>query len=173
MKASDQITIVEPRISTPAWRSASPKKRKTRSPKTSPKSRAANLAMSPSEASQSRGVIKRRFTCRSLDHRDLGVGREQRLGEDVVEGEDPEEGDHDGLVDRPPDALGAARGGHPLVAADDRDDRAEQRRLDDRPPEVGRRGVRQQRREERPERRLEAERREHAAEDPEDDREDV
>jgi hypothetical protein len=60
MKASDQITIVEPRIRTPAWRSASPKKRKTRRPKTSPKSRAANLAMSPSEAIQSRGVVSRR-----------------------------------------------------------------------------------------------------------------
>ena len=34
MNARPQITIVEPRIRTPAWRSASPKKRKTRPAKT-------------------------------------------------------------------------------------------------------------------------------------------
>src|ERR687883_1856387 len=58
MNASDQITIVEPRIRTPAWRSASPKKRKTLRPKSSPKSRAANFAMSPSDATQSRGAAR-------------------------------------------------------------------------------------------------------------------
>src|SRR6266550_7815030 len=72
---------------------------------------------------------------------ELGVGGEQGLGEDVVEGPDPREGDHDRLVDRPPDARGAARCRHALVAADDRDDRSEQGRLHDRAPEVGDGGV--------------------------------
>ena len=53
------------------------------------------------------------------------MGREQRLREHVVERADPQERDHDGLVDGAPDALGAAGGGHALVTADDRDDRAE------------------------------------------------
>ena len=53
-----QMIIVEPTIRMPAWRSASPKKRNTRSPKTSPNTRAENLAMSPSEAIQSRGAAR-------------------------------------------------------------------------------------------------------------------
>src|SRR4051812_6421822 len=149
MKQSDQITIVEPTISTPAWRSASPKYLKTRSLKISPHMRDENFTMSPKEATQSRGTASQPgITPYSLDHADFGMGREQRLGEDVVEREDAEEGDHDGLVDRSADALGAARGGHPLVRADDRDDRPEQGRLDHRPPQVDGRRVRQQGREE-------------------------
>ena len=84
-----------------------------------------------------------------------------------------EEGDHDRLVDGAADALGAAGGGHALVTADDRDDRAEQRRLDDRAPQVGRRGVVEEGRPERAERRVVDERREHAAEDAEQQRVDV
>src|SRR5215216_2466533 len=53
------------------------------------------------------------------DHRDLGVRGQKGLGEDVVEGEHAEEGNHHGLVDRAADALSAAGGGHALVAADD------------------------------------------------------
>src|SRR5438270_816548 len=56
MNPSDQITSVEPRIRIPAWRSASPKNRRTRPPNTSPKSRAANFAISPRLAIQSRGT---------------------------------------------------------------------------------------------------------------------
>ncbi len=53
MKIRPQITIVEERISTPAWRSASPKKRSTLSEKTSPTMREQNLTISPKEAIQS------------------------------------------------------------------------------------------------------------------------
>src|SRR4051812_29353049 len=176
MKQSDQITIVDPTIRTPAWRSASPKYRKTRSRKISPKTRPENLTMSPNEATQSRGTAIQpgtRRPPRSLDHADLWVGGEQGLGEDVVEREDAEEGDHDGLVDRSADPFRAPGRGHALVGADDRDDRPEQGRLDDRPPQVDRRGVRQQGREERPQRRPERERGEHAAEDAEQKRVDV
>ncbi len=52
---SPQMTTVEETISTPAWRSVSPKKRNTRSPYTSPTTRAMNPPMSPAEASHSRG----------------------------------------------------------------------------------------------------------------------
>src|SRR3954465_11969539 len=96
MKQRLQMTIVEPTISTPAWRSASPKNLKTRPRKISPKTRAENLTMSPNEATQSFGTASqpgiRRFPPRrppapprSLDHRDLGVRGEQRLREHVVE----------------------------------------------------------------------------------------
>src|SRR5215211_292267 len=102
MKASPQITSAEPRIRMPAWRSASPKKRKTRPLKTNATTRAQNLAMSPKDAIQSLGTesqvppirrapplpVSRCAPCPSLDHRDLGVRREQRLREHVVEGED-------------------------------------------------------------------------------------
>src|SRR5688500_13131692 len=71
----------------------------------------------------------------------LRMRRQQRLREDVVEGEDAHEGDDDGLVDGAADAGGAAGGGHPLVGADDGDDRAKEGALDDRAPEVGDRGV--------------------------------
>src|SRR5918992_4348904 len=102
MNARPQITSAEPRIRMPAWRSASPKKRNTRPLNTDPITLAANLAMSPNEAIQSRGTLSQvlpisqraRGTCersRSLDHRDLGVRGQQRLREHVVEGEDAEE----------------------------------------------------------------------------------
>jgi hypothetical protein len=56
MKIRPQMTRVEERISTPAWRSASPKKRSTRRPKTSPTTREQNLTISPKVAIQSRGT---------------------------------------------------------------------------------------------------------------------
>ena len=56
MKTRPQMTSVEERIRIPAWRSASPKKRKTRSEKTSPRIRPANFAISPNEPSQSCGT---------------------------------------------------------------------------------------------------------------------
>ena len=56
MKIRPQMTRVEERISSPAWRSASPKKRKTLRPKTSPTTRPQNLTMSPNDAIQSRGM---------------------------------------------------------------------------------------------------------------------
>src|SRR4051794_1916169 len=120
MKQRLQMTIVDPTIRTPAWRSASPKKRKTRPRKISPKTRAENLTMSPNDATQSFGTAiqpgissrtavgglrtARRppalcpLASRSLDHRDLWVRRQQRLREDVVEREHPEERDDDRLV---------------------------------------------------------------------------
>src|SRR3954447_7562045 len=140
MKQRLQITIVEPTIRTPAWRSVSPKNLKTRPRKISPKTRPKNFVMSPNEASQSLGTaIQPGISAaprRSLDHADFGMGGEQGLGEDVVEREHAQERDHHRLVHRSTDALGAAGRGHPLVTADDRDDRAEQGGLDDRTPEV-------------------------------------
>src|SRR5262245_41922963 len=95
MNARPQITSAEPRIRMPAWRSASPKKRKTRRLKMSPTTRAQNFAMSPNDEIHSFGTLSQvspisrrtRGACErsgSLDHRDLGVGGEQRLREDVV-----------------------------------------------------------------------------------------
>src|SRR3954470_20550384 len=104
MKHSDQITIVEPTINTPAWRSASPKYLNTRPRKISPNARPPNFTMSPNEATQSRGTaiqpgtrgLPRSSSARvlgggraanwptraamyeSLDHADFGMGREQR-----------------------------------------------------------------------------------------------
>jgi hypothetical protein len=101
------------------------------------------------------------------------MGREQRLREDVVEREDAEDRYDDRLVDGAADPLGAARCGHALVTTDDRDDRPEQDRLDRRSPQVGGTRVRQQRGEERAERRLEGQRRQHAAEEAEQQRVDV
>src|SRR3712207_2912497 len=101
MKARPQMTSAEPRIRIPACRSASPKKRKTRRLNTSPTTRAQNFAMSPKEAIQSRGTLSQSVPISrssSLDHRDLWMSGEQRLGEDVVEREDPQELDHDPLV---------------------------------------------------------------------------
>src|ERR671915_204416 len=145
MKARPQITSAEPRIRMPACRSASPKKWKTRPLNTSATTRAENLAMSPNEAIQSLGTLSQvlpisqraRGACEcslSLDHRDLGVGGEQGLGEDVVEREDAQELDHHALVHGSTHPFGAARGRHPLVTGDDRDDRSEQGRLYDGPP---------------------------------------
>src|SRR3954447_23090615 len=106
MKQRLQITIVEPTISTPAWRSASPKYLNTRRRKISPKTRPENLTMSPNEATQSRGTASQPGTSApSLDHRDLGVGGEQRLGEHVVEREHAQERDHHRLVHRPTHTL--------------------------------------------------------------------
>src|SRR4051812_27863050 len=110
--------------------------------------------MSPKVASQSRGTANQSMftsagrpaprsattvrhpasldrSLRSLDVQNLRVGGEQGLREDVVEGEHAERRDHDRLVDGAADARGAAGGGHALVTADDGDDRAEQRALQD------------------------------------------
>src|SRR4051812_13840900 len=129
MKQSDQITTVDPTISTPAWRSASPKNLKTRRRKISPNTRAKNFVMSPKEASQSRGTASQpdmplqsavgsgRWAEQSLDHRDLRMRGQECLREDVVEREHAQERDHDGLVDRSAHPFGAAGRSHPLVAA--------------------------------------------------------
>src|SRR6266849_2420593 len=141
-------------------------------------------AISPSEASQSRGSASQPGIARapaapgvgsteempeakprarycgretrrrrnSLDHADLGMRREQGLREDGVEGKDAEEGDHDGLVYGAADAGGAAGGVHPLIRADDGDDRAEERAFKDRAPKIRDRGVVKERREEAAER---------------------
>src|ERR1700693_281864 len=129
MNTRPQITSVEPMIRIPAWRSASPKNLNTRRPKISRKTCAMNLTSSPNVSTQPLGVATS-SPMRSLrDGGDFGVGGEQCLGERVVEREDPVERDHDRLVDRLPHALSATRRSHPLVTANDRDDRAEHRRL--------------------------------------------
>src|SRR5918996_308020 len=118
MKARPQITSAEPRIRMPACRSASPKKWNARPLNTSVTTWAENLATSPRDPISSFVVDSqvRPISRRSLDHRDLGVGGEQGLGEDVVEGEDAEELDDDALVHGAPHALRASGRGHPLVA---------------------------------------------------------
>src|SRR5687767_15775139 len=115
MNTIPQITRALPKIRIPAWRRASPKKWNTRPLKMSPKAWPQKRMMSPSEATQSRGTasqpirkdsrppsaVRRRPTADgrpcsggpSSDHQDLGMGGEQRLGEHVVEGPDPREGD--------------------------------------------------------------------------------
>src|SRR5919106_6074139 len=144
MKARPQITRAEPRIRMPACRSASPKKWKTRPLKTSATTRAENFAMSPKEEIQSLGTLSQvlpisqdpplRPACadpHSLDHRDLRMGCEQRLREDVVEREDSEELDHHSLVHSTAHALGASGRSHPLVTGDDLDYGPESCGLDD------------------------------------------
>ena len=56
MNASPKITIAEPRIRIPAWRSASPRKRNTRPLNTCPSTRKQNVPISPNEAIQSRSA---------------------------------------------------------------------------------------------------------------------
>src|ERR1700722_15702028 len=150
MNISDQMISVEEMIKIPDCRRPSPKKRKTRKPHTSRITRAPKPPISPTEAKSSRGTARNSFIAASqscahrrrgaprpaplapgcsFDHQDLRVGREQGLREDLVEHANREERDGPRLVDGAADALGAAGGGHALVAADDRDDRAEQHRL--------------------------------------------
>src|SRR6185437_172370 len=120
MKTIPQITSAEPKIRIPAWRRASPKKWNTRPLKMSPKASPQKRMMSPSEAIQSLGTAVQPPISRPLvssDHQDLGVGREQRLGEHVVERPDAREGDHHRLVHGAPHAGRPAGGGHALVAA--------------------------------------------------------
>ena len=105
--------------------------------------------------------------------RDLGMRRQQRLREDVVEREDAEQRGDDRLVDGAADALGASGRIHPLVTADDRRDPAEHRALEQRPPEVGDRGVVEEGREEPAERLAVGDLGEQPAGDPEQQRVDV
>ena len=56
MKARPQITIADPRIRMPAWRSASPKKRKTRPLNTPATTLPQKRAISPALAIQSFGT---------------------------------------------------------------------------------------------------------------------
>ena len=56
MKIRPQMTIVEERIRMPAWRSVSPKKRRTLSVKTSTTMREQNLTISPNDEIQSLGT---------------------------------------------------------------------------------------------------------------------
>ena len=62
MKIRPQITIVDERIRTPAWRSASPKKRSTLSVKTSATMLEQNLTISPKELIQSLGTASQPIT---------------------------------------------------------------------------------------------------------------
>ena len=79
MKVVLQITSVEPRIRMPACRSASPKNLNTLPPKISAKSRAANFAMSPSEATQSRGMANQVLP--TLRSRTQGTGHRAKEGD--------------------------------------------------------------------------------------------
>ena len=101
------------------------------------------------------------------------MSREQRLREDVVEREHAHEGDDDRLIDGAAHPLGASGRSHPLVGADDRDDRPEHRGLQHRSPEVGDRGVVEESREESADRLVVEELRAEPADDAEDQRVDV
>jgi hypothetical protein len=59
MKIRPQMTSVEERMRMPACRSASPKKRKTLRPSTSPTTRAQKPTISPNEAIHARGTASR------------------------------------------------------------------------------------------------------------------
>ena len=61
MNTRPQITSVEETIRIPAWRSASPKNRNTRSRSTSPTIREVNLTISPNDSIQPRGVASESF----------------------------------------------------------------------------------------------------------------
>src|SRR5215207_5992027 len=81
----------------------------------------------PSRTSTNAPVIRSRTGLlqpymRLLDHRNIGMGGEQRLREHVVEREHREQRRDHGLVDGPSDPLGASGRVHPLVTADHRDD---------------------------------------------------
>src|SRR5271165_1914289 len=125
MNTRPQMTRVEETIRIPAWRSASPKKRNTRSLAISPTTLALNDTIEPNDSTRSRGTSSQPFPACSLsldgsriaviavpsldDRRQFWVRGQQHLREHVVEREDPEERDHDRLIHRAPDALGAAR----------------------------------------------------------------
>src|SRR3954449_1156123 len=102
MNTRPQMTSVELRMRIPAWRSASPMKQKTRPEAMLPRMAAPNLAISPNEAIQSRGIASQPVPIRqpSPDDLDLRMGRQERLREHVVERESRHERDHHRLVDR-------------------------------------------------------------------------
>src|SRR5665811_404452 len=110
---------------------------------------------------------------RSSDRLQFGIAGQQHGREHVEEGEDAEEGDHHALVDRAPHPRRAARGGHPLVAADDGDDPAEQGAHQDRAPDVGDQRVGEEGGEEPAQRLAVDQRGDDARGEAEDDREDV
>src|SRR4051794_8414823 len=115
MKARPQMTRAEPMIRIPACRSASPKKRNTRSDPTSPNTRAANLTMSPSAPSQLTGACRRFPTSRwryfvgnGVTPR-LGVLRPRRFAQQRVRPEQRGADRHNlraGLAGLVPDHLG-------------------------------------------------------------------
>src|SRR5690348_2732785 len=100
-----QITRVEVTIRIPAWRSVSPKYLNTRRRKTSPTIFEVNLTISPKDSIHPRGAERSPSISSLHDRGDLRMGGQQRLGERVVEREDPQERDHHRLVHRPPHAL--------------------------------------------------------------------
>src|SRR3954447_3030257 len=108
MKIRPQITKAEPRIKRPACLSPSPKKRKTLPEKTCPATVPQKRLISPIESSQPRATA----ISASPDRLQLGVGREQGLGKHVVEGANPHEGDHHGLVDGTADPRRASGRSH-------------------------------------------------------------
>ena len=102
-------------------------------------------AISPKESSQPRGAVEpadHRIACSS------GLVASSNALKTNWKKKTRDEGDHHRLVDGAADPGGAARRGHPFVAADDGDDRAGHRAHQHRGPEVGDRGVGEERREE-------------------------
>src|ERR1700737_4845535 len=93
MNTSPQITRVDEMMRMPACRSVSPKNRIARPRRTSLMILPVNLKVSPADSIQPLGAARMPFTCAPLlDHgRDLGMGREQRLREHVVEREHAQE----------------------------------------------------------------------------------
>src|SRR4051794_3516233 len=110
---------------------------------------------------------------RSSDRLQFGVGGQQDRGEDVVEEEDRDQGNYDGLVNGTADTLRPARSGHSLERADDRDDRAEDRAHQHRAPYIRDRGVGEEGGEEAAERLVEEQLGGDAGAEAEEDGEDV
>src|SRR3954451_13917324 len=149
MKTSSMMIATEPVTRMPAWRSVSPMNLRIRPLKMPAMMRPQNARMSPKAS--------RPLRAKAMglpDRAQLGKRGEQRLGEHVVERADRDERDHDRLVDGAADARRSALGGQALVTADDRDDRAEQRRLEQRPRQLRGRRVGEVGVEDRAERRL-------------------
>src|SRR4051812_40466447 len=99
MKTKAQMISAEPRMRMPAWRIDSPKKRRPRPEKRRAAPRPPKRMPAPKAPSLVRGASSQAFMTPSPDRLQLRIGRQQHRGEDVVEGEDPDQGDHHRLVD--------------------------------------------------------------------------
>ena len=119
-RGDDQDARLAQRLAEEAQHAQAP----TRRARSSPAEAAADLARVDGRAIRGRQAPDESRLAHLIT-RMFGMRGEQHLREHVVERAEPQERDHDRLVDRPAHALGAAGGGHALVAADDRDDRPE------------------------------------------------
>src|SRR5205823_348183 len=161
MNTSPSTISAEPTIRIPAWRSVSPMNRSTLPPSTLAATLRQNLEASPKALSADSGLASALIGVHLAMNGDsappLGAGwpkfvpepgtssrrverrvrGQQRLRERVVDRADTNERDYHRLIYGAADALRAPGGGQALVAADDRDHRAEDRRLEQHGLELG------------------------------------